>query len=76
MTALHTPTEHQPIGLDQPLPHRKTLREWLIPLSDRSTFRAFVLLIVDYALFFSLIAGTIALESVWLKVCAPWPPVL
>ena len=71
MTALHTPTEHQPIGLDQPLPHRKTLREWLIPLSDRSTFRAFVLLIVDYALFFSLIAGTIALESVWLKVlCA------
>ncbi len=71
MTALHTPTEHQPIGLDQPLPHRKTLREWLIPLSDRSTFRAFVLLIVDYALFLSLIAGTIALESVWLKVlCA------
>ena len=53
------------------MPHRKVIRQWLLPLSDRSTLRAFVLLILDYALFFALIAGTIALESVWLKVlCA------
>jgi omega-6 fatty acid desaturase (delta-12 desaturase) len=71
MTALHTPHAEQPIALDQPLPHRKTLREWLIPLSGRSTVRAFVLLVLDYALFFALITGTIALDSVWLKVlCA------
>ena len=71
MTALHHPSVDQPIPLDQPLPHRKTLREWLIPLSERSTVRAFVLLILDYALFFSLITGTIALDAVWAKVlCA------
>ena len=71
MTALNTPQTDQPIPLDQPLPHRKTIREWLTPLSQRITFGAFVLLIVDYALFFALITGTIALESVWLKVlCA------
>ena len=44
MTALHTPNVDQPIPLDQPLPHRKTLREWLVPLSERSTVRALVLL--------------------------------
>ena len=59
MTALHTPNVDQPIPLDQPLPHRKTLREWLVPLSERSTARAFVLLAFDYALFFALIAATI-----------------
>ena len=33
-----------PIALDQPLPHRKTLRAWLIPLSGRNTARALALL--------------------------------
>ena len=71
MTALHTPTSEQPIPLDQPLPHRKTLREWLVPLSERNTFKAFVLLIVDYVLLFALISGTIALDAVWAKLlCA------
>ena len=61
-------SSEQPIALDQPLPHRKVLREWLIPLSGRTTVRAFVLLLIDYALFVALIAGTVALESVWLKL--------
>ena len=68
MTALHTPNVDQPIPLDQPLPHRKTLREWLIPLSERSTVRALVLLALDYALFFALITATVLLESVWAKL--------
>ncbi len=68
MTALHTPHTDQPIPLDQPLPHRKTLREWLIPLSERSTVRALVLLVLDYALFFALITATVLLESVWAKL--------
>lgn len=68
MTALNHPPTDQPIPLDQALPHRKTLREWLIPLSDRSTFRAFVLLAFDYALFFGLIAATLVLDAVWAKL--------
>jgi omega-6 fatty acid desaturase (delta-12 desaturase) len=71
MTALNPSPSEQPIPLDQPLPHRKTIREWLVPLSERITFGAFVLLIVDYALFFALITGTLAFEAIWLKVlCA------
>ena len=57
MTALHTPTTDQPIGLDQPLPHRKTLRSWLIPLSTRTTLWALVLLAFDYALLLTALAG-------------------
>jgi hypothetical protein len=41
------------------MPHRKIIREWLKPLSDRSTLRAFVLLLVDTALFMGLVAGTV-----------------
>jgi omega-6 fatty acid desaturase (delta-12 desaturase) len=65
------PTAHdpqQPIAQDQPLPHRKVIREWLIPLSERTTLRAFVLLAIDYALFFALIAGTVALDAIWAKL--------
>ena len=68
MTASQTPNPNQPIPLDQPLPHRKIIREWLIPLAERTTVLAFVLLIVDYALFFALIAGTIAFDAVWAKL--------
>ncbi len=50
------------------MPHRKIIREWLKPLSDRSTLRAFVLLLVDTALFMGLVACTVLLESVWLKL--------
>jgi omega-6 fatty acid desaturase (delta-12 desaturase) len=68
MTALHHPSVDQPIPLDQPLPHRKTLREWLIPLSERSTLRALVLLAFDYALFFALITATVLVEAIWVKL--------
>ncbi|MCX7264085.1 MAG: fatty acid desaturase [Limnohabitans sp.] len=58
----------QPIPLEQPLPHRKTLRQWLLPLSQRSTLRALVLLLIDTALFTALITGTVVVESVWGKL--------
>jgi len=67
MTTQTTP-ENAPIPLDQEMPHRKVIRQWLLPLSERSTLRAFVLLLIDTALFVGLIAGTVALESVWLKL--------
>ena len=59
MTVSTTPTTEQPIPLDQPMPHRKVLREWLMPLSGRTFVRAFVLLILDYAVFLALIAATV-----------------
>ena len=64
MTAHTAPENQQPIPLNQPLPHRKTIREWLIPLSHRTTWRAFVLLAIDYALFFALITGTVWFDAV------------
>ncbi|NBY70241.1 MAG: fatty acid desaturase, partial [Betaproteobacteria bacterium] len=68
MTTNATPENLQPIPVDQDMPHRKIIREWLKPLSDRSTLRAFVLLLVDTALFMGLVAGTVLVESVWLKL--------
>ena len=45
------------------MPHRKIIRQWLTPLSERSTLRAFVLLLVDTALFIGLVAGTVAVTT-------------
>ena len=68
MTTPSSTDNLQPIPTDQPLPHRKIIREWLLPLSERSTLRAFVLLLTDTALFMGLVAGTVAFEAVWLKL--------
>ena len=75
MTAHSAPENQRPIPLDQPLPHRKIIREWLIPLSHRTTLRAFVLLAFDYALFFALIAGTVYFDDFWAKLLCGLPPV-
>lgn len=61
-------TVNAPIPADQPLPHRKVLREWLIPLSTRTTLRALALLVLDYALFALAIAGTLLLDAIWAKL--------
>ncbi len=58
----------RPIALTDPLPHRKVLREWLIPLSQRTTWRAFVLLAMDYTLFVGLVVATLLLDAVWAKL--------
>ena len=47
------------------MPHRKVLREWLIPLSGRTYVRAFVLLVLDYTLFLALITGTVMFSAIW-----------
>lgn len=50
------------------MPHRKILRQWLAPLSARTTGRAILLLALDYALLASALAGTVALQAWWLKL--------
>jgi len=69
---MQTPTEPvaSPLSLDAPLPHRKVIRSWLIPLAQRTTVRAFVLLAIDYLLFGALITATVLVKSIWLKLLA------
>ena len=69
---MQTPTEPvpSPLPLDAPLPHRKVIRSWLIPLSQRTTVRAFVLLAIDYLLFGALHRDHGAGHSSWLKLLA------
>ena len=50
------------------MPHRKVIREWLIPLADRSTWRAVVLLVLDYTLWAALLYGAVSFESFWAKL--------
>ena len=58
----------KPILPHEPMPHRKVMREWLIPLAERTTLLAIVLLAVDYALWGALLAGTVLLDSWWAKL--------
>lgn len=61
----------QPIPVNEPMPHRKVIREWLVPLSHRITLGAIALLVMDYAIWAALLAGTVLLEAWWAKLlCA------
>jgi omega-6 fatty acid desaturase (delta-12 desaturase) len=61
-------THLEPIPPHEPMPHRKVMREWLIPLAERTTLRAIVLLLVDYVLWAALMAGTVLFEAWWAKL--------
>lgn len=68
MSHLPDPAHPVPLPPDAPLPHRKVIRSWLLPLSERSTVRALVLLALDYALFAGLLYGIVQFESFALKL--------
>jgi omega-6 fatty acid desaturase (delta-12 desaturase) len=57
-----------PIPPDAPMPHRKVIRGWLVPIVQRQTWRAFALLAIDYALWGALVTGAVLAEALWLKV--------
>lgn len=57
-----------PIKPGEPIPHRKIIREWLIPLSSKTTLRAIVLLLIDYALWAALMAGAVLFKSSGLQL--------
>ena len=61
-------TPSSPIAIHEPLPHRKVLREWLIPLSTRTTALAVALLVFDYLLLAAALAGTVLLSPIWAKL--------
>ena len=60
----------EPLEPSAPLPHRKIIRSWLTPLAQRSTWRAFALITLDYILFFGLMAAVVLVDAVWLKLLA------
>lgn len=57
-----------PVAPAAPIPHRKELRQWLIPLSARTTLYPVLLLAFDYALLFATLAGAIVLDAAWARV--------
>ncbi|MBN9411791.1 MAG: fatty acid desaturase [Burkholderiales bacterium] len=69
MSELH-PDLPLPVAADAPLPHRKTLRQWLLPLSGRSTARAVALLALDYTLLVAVLAIAVLVTPFWAKVLA------
>jgi omega-6 fatty acid desaturase (delta-12 desaturase) len=58
----------EPIAVGLPLPHRKVIRGWLAPISDRRTVVAIGLLLMDWLLFAAFMAGTVVLGAWWAKL--------
>lgn len=63
-----TSTTLQPIDPAAELPHRKVIRSWLIPLSDKSTVRAITLLVMDLCILAALLVGTVYFNAWWAKL--------
>lgn len=61
--------EALPVGA--PLPHRKIIRSWLLPLAGRSTMQALLLLVLDYMLLVALLTSVSLAGPTWLRaLCA------
>ena len=46
------PTSHTtPVAPGAPMPHRKVIRSWVVPISQRNTAVALLLSAIDYCLF-------------------------
>jgi omega-6 fatty acid desaturase (delta-12 desaturase) len=58
----------EPLAPSAPLPHRKVIRSWLLPLAERSMWRAFLLLTFDYLLLAALLTGVVLFDSAWLML--------
>jgi omega-6 fatty acid desaturase (delta-12 desaturase) len=58
----------RPLPPGVPLPHRKTIRAWLLPLSAKTTARALALLVLDWALLLAALAGTVLAQAWWAKL--------
>src|SRR4051812_19094841 len=61
-------TSLAPLAAGASLPHRKEIRQWLLPLSARTTLYPVVLLAFDYALLLAAFAGAVLLQAWWARV--------
>ena len=57
-----------PVPRAAALPHRKEIRQWLLPLSARTTLRPILLLAFDYALLLAAFAGAVLLDALWARL--------
>lgn len=57
-----------PIPPSAALPHRKEIRQWLLPLSTRTTAYPIALLAFDYGLLLTALAGAVLLQAWWANV--------
>ena len=58
---------NKPIPVGLPIPNRKIIRSWLIPIAERKTLIAIVLQLVDTGLFLAGVVATVFFESLVLK---------
>jgi acyl-lipid omega-6 desaturase (Delta-12 desaturase) len=65
-----SPTDLLPIPPGAPMPHRKVLRQWLMPLSRRRTAYPIALLALDLLLWAGLLAAALLLTPWWAKLAA------
>jgi omega-6 fatty acid desaturase (delta-12 desaturase) len=57
-----------PIHPAAPMPHRKNIRAWLVPLARRTTARPIALLAADWLLLLAALAGAVLAHALWLKL--------
>jgi omega-6 fatty acid desaturase (delta-12 desaturase) len=60
--------DEAPIPPDAALPHRKQIRQWLVPLALRTTARPVLLLAFDYALLVAALVGAVMAEAWWARL--------
>ncbi len=58
----------QPIPVGQPIPHRKVIRSWLTPLTERVVLKAITLQLLDTVILTAGIVGTVYFESFLVKL--------
>ena len=63
-------TQIQPLPGDQPLPHRRVIRSWLVPLGERTTAYSLMLLMLDYALLLMSLGTVVLAQSALVKIAA------
>jgi omega-6 fatty acid desaturase (delta-12 desaturase) len=59
---------NQPIPAGEPIPHRKVIRSWLTPLTERVVVKAILLQILDTVILTAGLIGTVYFESIWVKL--------
>jgi omega-6 fatty acid desaturase (delta-12 desaturase) len=63
-------TKLTPIAPDAPMPHRKVIRSWMLPITDRNTTLALVLVLTDLILYALAMSATVWLSHPIAKIIA------
>ncbi len=67
MAALEN-TEILPLAAGMPLPHRKVIRSWLLPLIHKNTALAIWLMVVDLSLWTGAVFATVYFDNIIVKI--------